>query len=537
MSLDRNSPTVDALGKLGAFGNPYHGPVQGGTLTLPNATTKTWPQPDATYFDTAGSTHLLMRPGQPVVTRTTEQAAADAADGLQWRNKAMLSGGKFQLYSKNLNGWVYIDPSGGRWLIEFVTPIDTIFLAFTTPISLSMRVTRFGSFGGSATTFTTTIGLTDWGQSGYTAFRDFPRDSPPVNVTSAEFFLETVTPSGSRAAISVHQLRTASDLTSDPTIDVSVRHPLGWLEISVAMVSGLPELTLSVLKNRAQTLIPIQNESTVVPFAEIVLPALIAGGATTTARTREAFQAIESRRLIAVWVDPLTEDWIWVGLHHQYELTAVSSYAGASGVTYTVQENSTAFEFVALEVDGVEKTRFEVTKVSSGSATAKYIGADPSVQIELQTQAGSSDLAVDGVVYTETGSAGSISTSAPGEPVGLGSSSPIVAVASTFMSASDLLAVAFQLQWRSRSRLSHALPNPNGIYFDLCRQSGQVLCQRMHVVSGTLNDFTYRPRVTPGGMSGAEVTQPYSATERFYGSWCPHTGAVLSMEAAPVCWV
>lgn len=537
MSLDRNSPASAPLTKVGAFGNPYHGTVQGGTLTLPNAITKTWPQPDSTTPDIAGSTHLLMRPGQPEVVRSIEQAAADTAAGLQWRNKAMLSGGKLQLYGKNIGGWIYIDPSGGRWRIEFVTPLESIVLGFAATLSLQMRVSRFGSFGGSDLTFTTTLTLTDWGQTGYPTLRDFPVTGPSENVTAAEFFLEAVTPTGSRAAISAHELRTNSSLTSDPSIDVAVRHALGWVEISITLVGGLPSLSLSVLKNRAQTLGVIQNSVVTTANADIVLPPLIVGGGNTTIKTSDSRQLLEFNRLIAVWVNPVTEEWRWVSLRYFYDLRGISSSLGAAGNVHTSRLNVNATEFVALQVDGVERSRIEVGSVSSENMTGKYTGTDPDVRIEVQRQPRTTTLTLDGVTYSETGVAGPVSIGNAGVGALINISNVTASFSGSFVSNADAMAIAFQVQWRNQTRLSLALPEPNQIYIDLCRQSGQVLCQRLHVVSQTLNEFTYFPRVTPGGLSGSKITGAYSASERFFGSWCPHTGAVRSMETVPVCWV
>ena len=102
---------------------PYHGLFKGhytGKLKLTNGNEIDWPGPGG------GSTVLLKVPGQPAVTRTPAEAAADAAAGVEYRNYALLSGGQYgktaPIASPATDAiaatWVYIDPSKARWLIR-----------------------------------------------------------------------------------------------------------------------------------------------------------------------------------------------------------------------------------------------------------------------------------------------------------------------------------------------------------------------------------------------------------------------------------
>lgn len=102
---------------------PYHGLFKGhytGKLKLTNGNEIDWPGPGG------GSTVLLKVPGQPAVTRTPAEAAADAAAGVEYRNYALLSGGQYgktaPIASASTDAtaatWVYIDPSKARWLIR-----------------------------------------------------------------------------------------------------------------------------------------------------------------------------------------------------------------------------------------------------------------------------------------------------------------------------------------------------------------------------------------------------------------------------------
>lgn len=102
---------------------PYHGLFKGhaaGKLKLGNGTEIDWPGPGG------GSTVLLRVPGQPAVIRTPDEAAADAAAGIEYRNYALLSGGQYgktppiasASSDTSAATWVYIDPTKARWLIR-----------------------------------------------------------------------------------------------------------------------------------------------------------------------------------------------------------------------------------------------------------------------------------------------------------------------------------------------------------------------------------------------------------------------------------
>lgn len=102
---------------------PFHGLFKGfttGKLKLGNNAEIDWPGPGG------GSTVLLRVPGQPAVIRTPDEAAADAADGAEYRNYALLSGGQYGKTAPIASAstdttaatWVYIDPTKARWLIR-----------------------------------------------------------------------------------------------------------------------------------------------------------------------------------------------------------------------------------------------------------------------------------------------------------------------------------------------------------------------------------------------------------------------------------
>lgn len=532
MTWDKVQPGRHPLARAGIVGNPYHGLAQGGVITLPNAAVKTYPQPDGTWPDQAGATHLLMRPGQPAVERTAEELAADAAAGWQWRNVAMLSGGRQQLYGRELDGWIYVDPEGGRWLMQFATDLEAASYPTDSDLSMTLNVKRFGVFGAEPQSLSFTLSMSAWGQQGYAALQDFPTGGAPVNVTAVNLVLDAITPNGSRAALCVHRRRTTSAVAYDTTLDVAVRHALGWLEVSVTMVDGLPSPSLSVLKTRAQTL--MIEERTVVnsPVTE-ELPPLLSPGVPAEIGVGTFTFAFESLRLVSAWVNPDTGDWRWVALRYRHAGQNVAAVETA-GLTYTAHGEIDFENWMALEVDGVEQVRLDCSLHTTVDRTITYYDDGGFGRAEVGLLPAASSVTIDGVEYDQLSAGedpepvegGVVTVDVQGNPGGFYAGAD-----------SDFMPRIFQMQWREQLRTILSPPEPYQVAVDICHQSPQVIGMRMHVLSGAVDEFTYWPRVTPGGLVGEKVTRPYAAGERMYGSWCPHTGLVVSMQGSPVCWV
>lgn len=533
MSLDRHMPGPHPLARRVIFGNPYHGPVQGGMLTLPTEATRSYPQPDGTWPDQAGATHLLRRPGYPAVSRTEEQELADAAAGYQWRNQAMLSGGRQQLYGENLDGWIYIDPAGERWWIRIDTDLAATAFAFISSLALDFTVQRFGEFGMGADGFTVSKSLGDWGQSGYPALTDL--DSEVSFLGEAHLVLDAVLPAGSKAALCVHRRRLTSSTLGDDTVDVSVRHPVGWLQIAVESVDGLPVLTLSVLKSRGETLQVVTNTRDPYP-SQTVHPALIDLGPEIGIQVGSYGFEFEFMRLVGLWADPDADVWHWLGLRLKHEGT-VSTSIDTDGPVYVVPVEIAFDHWMALELDGAEKMRVATDYSIQYERRATYSPSGGGASLTLGGSAFDLSVTIDGVSYSMVGSP-------PSDVV-----YPYPSVTFVDMGVETnpgdvydepeaaVLSMVFKSMWRQSLRGVLVPPEPYRVKVDVCRQSPQVFTLRMHLLSGTVSEFVYWPRLTPSGLVGAKTTRPYSASERLYGSWCPHTAQALSMEASPVCWV
>lgn len=91
------------------FGQPFHGLYRGGVLTLPNSDTIT---PSAPL--PVGSDGFMVKiPGRPAVTTSP----ADADEGMEWLNYAIVSGENHVFYGQalGLNAWIYIAEDESVW--------------------------------------------------------------------------------------------------------------------------------------------------------------------------------------------------------------------------------------------------------------------------------------------------------------------------------------------------------------------------------------------------------------------------------------
>jgi hypothetical protein len=134
---------LDELGldRVKLFGLPYHGLWKAGSITLPNAATKTCAAP------IGGGVVLLKVPDQPAVTRSTGELAGDVAAGREWRNYGLLSGGRYgpvQVPSFTGEAVVFlIDGAKRSWLMRVLTNPGMAN-------HMTVRLRRFGLIDGTS---------------------------------------------------------------------------------------------------------------------------------------------------------------------------------------------------------------------------------------------------------------------------------------------------------------------------------------------------------------------------------------------------
>lgn len=137
--------------EISMAGLPFHGLWKSGIITLPNDETITCPAP------ANGACVLLRVPGQPAVSRTTEQLAADAAAGMEWRNYGLISGGRIGSQSIDAgSGYanvMLIDAAKIRWRVR-IAKNSSVTGQFT------LALQRFGHIDGTTSGWTSTLAFT-----------------------------------------------------------------------------------------------------------------------------------------------------------------------------------------------------------------------------------------------------------------------------------------------------------------------------------------------------------------------------------------
>ncbi|ANQ83713.1 hypothetical protein dqs_0637 [Azoarcus olearius] len=243
MSLDRNSPAREVLGRLGLIGHPWHGLCRAGVLTLPNGTTRPYAQP------ASGDAYVLRVPGVPAVERSPEDAADDVVTGRTWLPYAIVSGSDYQIYSRPLGAgrWVYVDSAGDRWLVTTTlhgATLDTLTAGSTITVTLA----RFGVIGGTPATHTYTVTVPDLGQATPTLYR-------PTSTGASVLAPDLVT----GRLFAIHPSGTAAVFQLAHEVDALIRNsqarwrPCGWMELQITGAGASAAVSLVVLKTRRET--------------------------------------------------------------------------------------------------------------------------------------------------------------------------------------------------------------------------------------------------------------------------------------------
>lgn len=247
-------------GEIEVWGHPWHGLVEDGVLTLPNAATM--PHPGTTGGLGEADVLALAVPGTPAVTRTPAQAADDAAAGRQWLDYALISG-RYQrhLYGQVIGGngtWLYVAPDGSRWraTLAGVPGVQDL----TAPWATTLTLARFGEIGAPAESHVLAVSLADWQQAiPGNPNGDYFLDGP-WETTSALVEIEDVRRDGSAALLCVQismedgfRYRWGGFAQSDN--DPIIRLLIGTIELTLTGTPGTDAAaTLAVRRSRAAML-------------------------------------------------------------------------------------------------------------------------------------------------------------------------------------------------------------------------------------------------------------------------------------------
>lgn len=589
MSLDRHTLSPDPLARVGIWGHPWHGLVQGGVLPLPNATTIGYPQPDTTWPDTAGSTHRLHIPGIAPVVRSPAELAADAAAGLQWRNEAMLSGGRMQLYSQPMDGWIYVDPAGVRWRVV-VAGLDNEW-SFAAPLATTVALHRFGDLGVPAESHAYPVSLNNWGQAGPPVYIPITDTQP---LADARLLVDALKLDGSAALVMVHLRRTQSGLWSD----VTVRWPLGWLELTISGPGAAATVNLAVKRDRATTL-AITRAVRNAPSGDLwwagyikwVTSVNTSGGFSYTtdwqpwcglaadlppivdpfhtqpavgdaieiqgalAETEESALSYSVQRPMALWYDAagaVREVAVHITWNGSASFPPPQSVTTAGGTDFTRSIEASAEWSIGLALDGTVLDAFVGTYTlptttqglsmlwppGGGGRPLWYLLSPSEIVADVSGAALTLPMATAESAAFQWFPIGGLSSSSPypGPDYGLATIRDNVYAGVLHLPGNalhacpeDLLAtVVLQAsQWRTCS-------DAGNVIGEIARQSPQVIGWRLFAG----DSLTYRPALTPSGVYGTQTTRPCPAGgERLYASHNPYDGAVSWLNTSPVCWV
>ena len=182
--------------------------------------------------------HLVRVPGVAPLAFTPEEEAAHAALGRAWRNCTLLAGTKMVVNGVQLDGWICIDPSGGRWLVRPVGLNNLRYGDATigSPLTLRFDVVPYALIGNPlATPVTIETTLADIQQDGETLGGEPKVRMRPHSIAShGRSVLIALYPKGDFA--------TVNDFAC------------GWLKLELTGDGPSFGLALSVIHSRTQAL-------------------------------------------------------------------------------------------------------------------------------------------------------------------------------------------------------------------------------------------------------------------------------------------
>ena len=466
----------------------------------------------------------------------------------------VLAGGRRSLYGMPLDGWLYCDPSGARWLVtsdlEQSWPVNG-------PISGTVRLTRFGVFGAPAESHDYAVSLADIGQPAGEAL-EWTNVEGVELITSLDARVTAISPTGHRAAVMLHKYRYTGKAGA-ASYDPFARYPAGWLELAIDGNGASATVSLSVLRSRAQTISAsadpeiqssnfdygwyVDNDTdpnTAYPWSEDnPIPAGITNlsasfytcGIVTPAQT--AVFAVH--RLVDVW----WVDGAWVDLAMAYA-GSIERHAPKPTQSINTIANRTNTNAVLCEVSLLRGGQVVQQWAVSGDATTGEETAGLTTTITrdaswlLSTPAG-----------PQSGTSSNVESS-PTAGFGLQPFFSAVSFAPSLfgLSAPALRRRAFDLPTEAAIFLNYDAAAGQGAFSEdaisIVRHSNNLIGLRIsHYYNGEtiVQEWWYEPAITPIGMHGARTVRPFNVAEQVWGSYCPVTHAVAWIEDQAVCWV
>lgn len=497
------------------WGCPWHGLVQGGSLTLPSGAIMAYPQPAPRTFQSGSAGGTINRPQDTygithrhaALMPSVSNSAEDVTAGRQWRNEAILSGGRYQVHGKLLDGWVYVDPDGARWLARCAAINEQDLRNLAAPLAATVTLSRFGVIGGAPESYSYPVSL--------------PLDGigKPGN---AYLMLDAFRPDGSRAIIVAHH-RGGSARRID-------RHAFGFLELTISGHGGSATITAAVVRTWEQT----QQLGPSVPPTKLWLDSSTLPWQYYETEPINYHKIVyeqvgefdrTSSRVLALWYDAagaLEELTLRVDASFSYAAPRVPAPADYEDGNLDFSASSSMSGAVSLRVGGAVVDTLPI------AATLSLDYVPPSAVWTFSAT-------IDGVHLTGSGRRDSswptlpfpdiayIATSFYGVTEGLAvfSFNPL---ASTNLYQPEfpfaLFTGSVTPYWYSRQVVGFELSTENGAPHAASRR------------------WRFRAPVTPSGAASGstiDITTPTGPT--FYGSHDPYNGAAVWGQSAPVCYV
>lgn len=212
--MDKDSPIQAPHSRLVAFGSPWHGSILGPTLTLPDASTRTVPVPQVNdVFDF----HVPGAPGS---------GGASAPTGGAWHDYLLLYGNCGAIYGKTVStypvNWLFARTDGSRWLISLTSAATGIALSGAA-LTISLRATRFGEFGGTVEVVNFSVTLSDRGLG-----NSLPSIIAEALPGSVNIGISDIASRGNKCCLMFYALKTGSGEHG------TQRYPYGFFEVTLS---------------------------------------------------------------------------------------------------------------------------------------------------------------------------------------------------------------------------------------------------------------------------------------------------------------
>ncbi len=272
----------------GVWGCPWHGLATSGIIA---GSSKAITQP------TNGNAWLIDM-GLPAISLTSAETAEATANNYEWRNYAMISGGRLYDTALPAESFIHVDAADQCWLVT---------LSYSYPATNTLRVTasikRFGLFGhGAAAAITKTADVVC-------------NDLTISGGESREYWLNDVWTNGVKCLVGVGIFQSPTrDLVSVVEINIS---GTGGTDGSGLSVSGSEVIVKADLSPGSFDIEPTNTDNTVEPYRIGSLYAGTANGvidifeAVHTCDFGDPADTIESRRYYSA-TGP-TQDFFWYG--------------------------------------------------------------------------------------------------------------------------------------------------------------------------------------------------------------------------------